>query len=120
MREVVERVLGAEEEARGIIEKAREKAAAIRLQADQAASAVLAAAREKVVRDSRERLEAARAAAADLMEQARRESAASAGAAEADAESVVSALVDDIVAMITGQTASEQSTAGQAMTEQAQ
>ncbi len=103
MREIVERVLGAEEEARAKIDEARKQAATIRQDADQAASALLAAAKEKSVRDSKERLDAARAASAALMDQARRESAASTVAAEADAEQAVSALVDDIVAMITGQ-----------------
>jgi regulator of protease activity HflC (stomatin/prohibitin superfamily) len=108
MREIVERVLGAEEEARSKIEEARKKAATIRQEADKAASALLAAAREKSVRDSKARLDAARAAAAALMDQARQESATAATEAEAQAGQTAAFLVDEIVAMITGQTATGQ------------
>jgi vacuolar-type H+-ATPase subunit H len=113
MREVVERVLGAEEVARARIEEARKKAAAIRQEADQAASTLLAAAREKSVRDSKARLDVARSAAAALMDQARQESLAGAGEAEAQAAQTTASLVDDIVAMMTGQVDTRQATTGQ-------
>ena len=113
MREIVERVLGAEEEARARIEEARKRAATIRQEADQAASALLAAAREKSVQDSKAHLDAARSAAAALMDQARQESAASAGNAEAQAGQTVTSLVDDIVAMMTGPVTTGQATKGQ-------
>jgi vacuolar-type H+-ATPase subunit H len=113
MREIVERVLGAEEEARAKIDEARKKAAAIRQEADQAASTLLAAAREKSVRDSKAALDAARATAAALMDQARQESEASAGNAEAQAGQTAAFLVDEIVAMVAGHVTTGQATKGQ-------
>ncbi|MFH2115357.1 MAG: hypothetical protein ABIJ86_12710, partial [Spirochaetota bacterium] len=59
------------------------------------------------------RLDAARSAAAALMDQARQESAAGAGNAEVQAGQTTASLVDDIVAMMTGQATTGQATTGQ-------
>lgn len=103
MREIVESVLKAEEEARARIDEARKKAAGIREEADRAAAELVASARESAVRVSKNRLDEARAAAASLLNQTREESEASARAAEGSSSLAVSSLVNDIVALIAGQ-----------------
>jgi len=68
MKDVVERVLGAEREARERMERAKADAAAVRANADRAAEATVHEARERAAALIRERLEAARSEAAALLE----------------------------------------------------
>ncbi|GAB1455606.1 hypothetical protein MASR2M48_09130 [Spirochaetota bacterium] len=67
MREVVERVLSAEDEAKSRIDSARQRAQAIRTEADEAASALIGKAREKAVADSRLMLDKARNASEESL-----------------------------------------------------
>ena len=63
MRNVVEKVLGAERQAREAIDSAKAEAVRLRAEADRQAEVQLASARAEAARLLRERLDAARAAA---------------------------------------------------------
>jgi len=102
VREVVERVLGAETEAKTRIDEAKKRAAMVRSQADEAATAAVSSAREKAVSDARSRLERARSEADAMLEKARAEDAAADKAFAASAEVATDALIIDIVARIAG------------------
>jgi len=102
MREIVERVLGAEDEAKSKIEAARKRASAVKADADEAAAAFVAKAREKAVADTRARLDQARASAERLIVAAREAADAE---AERNAGTVASereSLVAEIVGVIAG------------------
>jgi vacuolar-type H+-ATPase subunit H len=103
VQQVVERVLGTEEEARARLERARKQAAAIRNEADERASASLAQARAHALAEGKRCLEEARKAAAELLLAARDQEEAKAAAAAAAAEGRTDSIVADIVTMITGQ-----------------
>lgn len=95
MKDVVEKVLGAEREAREQVEKAKNDATAAKAEADSAAEQRLRQARERAAAIVRERLETARAAAAALLERERAEAAAEADAWYAAREKSLDGLAEE-------------------------
>lgn len=104
MRELVERVLGAEAEAATILDEARRKASELRAKADEDAAQSAAAARDAAAAEARSTVDAARSEAKQTLERTRAEDEAwgkaFVAAAEADTEDVVGA----VVAMVLGGT----------------
>lgn len=72
VKEVVERVLQIENDARQIVDNAKKEAREKKLDADNSAAAVLAAAKEKAVVDGRASLDAARKDAEFILASARK------------------------------------------------
>lgn len=100
VREVVERVLGAEDQAKARIETARQQAAATKSHGDEQAAAIVAAAREQAVASARAALDSARNDARAALERALAEDEASGVSFAAGLGLATDAVVESIVAML--------------------
>lgn len=95
--------MSAEDEAKSRIDSARQRAQAIRTEADEAASALIGKAREKAVADSRLMLDKARNASEESLLKARAEGDSAGASFVESAQRASSELVERIVGMISGQ-----------------
>ena len=102
MQEIVERVLGAEEEARARIERARKKAAEIRAAADEAYAASASDARAKAQAEARRSLDEARAEAELAAEREREASRRRAEVLERSVGAAREALLEGMIAVLSG------------------
>lgn len=100
VREVVERVLGAEDQAKARIEAARQQAATAKSHGDEQAAAIVAAAREQAVASARAALDAARADARAALDQALAEDETAGASFAAGLGPATDAVVESIVAML--------------------
>lgn len=100
MREVVERVLGAEEKAKARIEAARQEAVETKSQVDEQAAAIVAAAREQAVASARAALDAARTDAKAALERALAEDEATGASFAAGLGPATDSVVASIAAML--------------------
>lgn len=103
MRELVERVLGAEAEAASILEAARLRASEIRAKADEDSANAAAAARDGAAAETRTTVDRARAEAKSALERTRAEDEAWGAGFTASAASKSEAVVEAVVAGILGE-----------------
>ncbi len=100
MKDVVEKVLGAEREARERIEQTTSQAAAIRQDADQKADRVIYEARDRASALLRERVDTARAHAQHSLEAGKLEAEAQAAVWYASREALIDALADKALSAV--------------------